>query len=310
MHLAAREGDLKLVKQQLQHEHVDSLDRYGSTPLMSAAQNGQTKIMEFLVNAGANVQASNKYGVTALISCVKGEFLESAQFLLSKQADVNVTTVYGQTPIHLAAQIDSLPMVQLLLQNGAVCYVRDDNGKLPSELVPQGGKVKALLEAQESEDKRELELVEQGGLAALPPAPAGPGAPAVQSRSSISGVPGAVVAAPHGTHTHSDDRFDDFIELHMEEQRPENEGLAAVSRSNRVPSVQGQSASHLPAPSQPSRTSQQQLGGATSTSSIQISFPASIVVPVGFGQDFEQRLARVEDKLDRMIEMLSRVFRG
>ncbi len=57
LHAAAREGDLDEVRRLIEDAGtpVDAGDRYDATPLMKAAENGHVEVVEYLIEAGADV---------------------------------------------------------------------------------------------------------------------------------------------------------------------------------------------------------------------------------------------------------------
>ena len=80
-------------------EGATAADARGNTALMFAARSGNTKEMQRLIAAGANVNAHNAAGNTALIIAAKNVRTSAARLLLDKGADVNATNNQGETAL-------------------------------------------------------------------------------------------------------------------------------------------------------------------------------------------------------------------
>ena len=80
-------------------ESATAADARGNTALMFAARSGDTKAMQRLIAAGANVNAHNAAGNTALMIASKNVNISAARLLLDKGADVNATNNQGETAL-------------------------------------------------------------------------------------------------------------------------------------------------------------------------------------------------------------------
>uniref|UniRef100_A0A8C1WTQ8 Ankyrin repeat domain 28b n=1 Tax=Cyprinus carpio TaxID=7962 RepID=A0A8C1WTQ8_CYPCA len=119
-----------------QNAQVNCVDAGGKTPLMMAAENGQTNAVEVLVSsakADLTLQDANKN--TALhLACSKGHET-SALLILEKITDrnlINSTSAALQTPLHVAAKNGLTVVVQELLAKGASVLAVDENGYTPA----------------------------------------------------------------------------------------------------------------------------------------------------------------------------------
>ena len=81
--------------------------------LIKACQNGFLELVEYLVSAGADVQAQYNY---ALITACEYGHLEVAKFLVSVGADVKVGDDYA---LHFAIKIRHIEMIGYLVSMGA-----------------------------------------------------------------------------------------------------------------------------------------------------------------------------------------------
>ena len=89
----------------------DSCPSSGQTPLMIAAYDGNTDLMEVLLSNGADIHAQDKHGRNVAHFACMGRYLEAVKILRTtavdwnKQGDVVIDSVYfnGISPLHIAA---------------------------------------------------------------------------------------------------------------------------------------------------------------------------------------------------------------
>ncbi|XP_076823769.1 ankyrin repeat domain-containing protein 17-like isoform X2 [Clavelina lepadiformis] len=90
-----------------------------STPLMEAAQEGQLDLVKFLIQQGANVNATTTSGDSALSYACEHGHTDVADHLLAAGADLEHETEGGRTPLMKAARAGHLCTVQFLISRGA-----------------------------------------------------------------------------------------------------------------------------------------------------------------------------------------------
>ncbi|MEJ2406268.1 MAG: ankyrin repeat domain-containing protein [Candidatus Thiodiazotropha sp.] len=137
IHTSALDGDIGSVQDlvnkgaDVEQKNSASGEYEGFTPLMMAINNGHEEVVRYLLDSGADVNASGKLGRTPLHLAAFNGMLELAQTLISQGANVNAKTVEGATPMHSAAIAikNNVQVLQLLLANGA-----DVNGGRDSEV--------------------------------------------------------------------------------------------------------------------------------------------------------------------------------
>ena len=127
--LAARAGDIArlkdLIKSDTDVEDVKILD--------NAASRGNTEVVSFLIEKGADVNAKRDDGWTPLHSAAYKRREDTARVLIAAGANVNAKTKWGTTPLHAAVSRgykgpNNEDVVRLLLEKGAEVNARDNSG--------------------------------------------------------------------------------------------------------------------------------------------------------------------------------------
>jgi len=85
------------------------------TPLIAAAHDGYTKILQLLLDAKANTEAKNRHDSTALISAASRGHTACVQLLLDAKAYIEAKDYVGQTALFSASFNGHPACVQLLL---------------------------------------------------------------------------------------------------------------------------------------------------------------------------------------------------
>lgn len=75
------------------------------TPLIKAVKEGESSVVDILIDEGCDVNMSNKYGDTALHYCCGDQYdnREMLEKLIAAKADATVRNRNGTTPLHKAA---------------------------------------------------------------------------------------------------------------------------------------------------------------------------------------------------------------
>lgn len=119
---------------------ANSTDKLGRTPLMDAAEIGSIKVIDVLVDNGAEVNAEDRENHTALSYCIdfvskkEPKFFEAAVVLVTKyRANPNYPGKFAnRTLLHCAAAQGKLELVKQLVEvNKAALRVYDNEGKTP-----------------------------------------------------------------------------------------------------------------------------------------------------------------------------------
>ena len=118
---AAMQGERASVRSLLrQGGDVNAAQGDGMTALHWAAVKSDVEMAEMLLYAGANVKATTRLGAyTPLFLAAKSGRPAMIEMLLEARADMNASTTTGATPLMLAAASGSVEAVTLLLDEGA-----------------------------------------------------------------------------------------------------------------------------------------------------------------------------------------------
>jgi ankyrin repeat protein len=123
---------------------VSWVDMTGQTSFLRAALSGDTKVMRFLLDRGADPAISTLAGTTPLMAAAgvnwtvaqtytvsKDALLEAIKICLERGADVNAVNSMGLTAVMGAANRGSDELIQFLVEQGARLDVKDAVGRTP-----------------------------------------------------------------------------------------------------------------------------------------------------------------------------------
>jgi uncharacterized protein len=117
---AAERGDWKAVTSLAQKYDVNSAQGDGMTALHWATYQNDLKMAQFLIQAGANVNAANRLqAVTPLLIASNTGNAAMINLLLKAGADANLPNAQGTTPLMLAAASGNVDAAKALLDHGA-----------------------------------------------------------------------------------------------------------------------------------------------------------------------------------------------
>ncbi len=98
-------------------------------PVLWAAANGNTEIVDLLLKADANIDDNGARHGTALHEAALNGHFDVVELLIDRKADLNLSDHCGATALHQAAASGDERIVSLLLENGADPTVRNKAGK-------------------------------------------------------------------------------------------------------------------------------------------------------------------------------------
>ena len=128
---AAVSGDLETFSSMNELNEVDESE---NTPLIWAADAGQTEVVEFLVKQkGVNLDVRGYLGATAVCRAARKGHLDCLNILIKHGANPDIPNIKMQYPLHFAAFKEHPDAVEALLVGGANPRVLDRKGRTPAQ---------------------------------------------------------------------------------------------------------------------------------------------------------------------------------
>jgi hypothetical protein len=138
---------------------INKVGEYGDTPLLVAAETGNTEIVKLLLEKDADINKTDNIGHTPLLVAAETVNPTMANILLENGADINKASNNGYTPLLAAARAGNTEMVKLLLEKDTDINKADHKNRTPliiSQLIGHNN-ITELLENTSIVDKFLLE---------------------------------------------------------------------------------------------------------------------------------------------------------
>ena len=120
----------------------DAANDEGMTALHYAAINGDTEIVRFLVEHGADITAQdNLLSRSAIHFAAEKGNLECIKYLAEQGADLLDRDIYGTTPMHYAARSNKLDVVKFLVDKKIDYRAKDARGWTAMHYAADGGSI-------------------------------------------------------------------------------------------------------------------------------------------------------------------------
>ncbi|KAE8908231.1 hypothetical protein PF003_g7470 [Phytophthora fragariae] len=163
---AASEGNLEAMRR-LREEHgadVNAADYDKRTPLHIAVSDEQLKMVDYLLQCGANAEALDRSGRAptspAFFRAVQEGNTENVKRSWLGGMGVNVTDELGRTSLHVAVENGQLGVIELLLSAGVNTNVVDARGRSPISIALEKQQF-AIAEMLRAHQKKKLVITRQ-----------------------------------------------------------------------------------------------------------------------------------------------------
>ncbi|KAN0066704.1 hypothetical protein V8E54_015174 [Elaphomyces granulatus] len=124
---------------------VDSVDRYGRTPLMYGVWNGHVAIIKRLLKAGARTDLADDIGGTALSYAICSGHNDMLRLLFKKGTKADSEDDTRMALLLSASEKGHEAVIKLLLESGKVNLdLKDWNGRTPLSCAVEGGSVAVI----------------------------------------------------------------------------------------------------------------------------------------------------------------------
>ena len=130
--MAAEKGNVEIIRLLLEYDAVtETLQANGETPaaipLVVAAEQGHTAVVEVLLDGGADINAVDFQGMSAINAALNAPHPETTQKLLDRGADPEESRRGGVTPLMLAARHNLTTIADDLISKGVDINAADSS---------------------------------------------------------------------------------------------------------------------------------------------------------------------------------------
>lgn len=129
---------------------INGTNNRGETALFHAAVEGNSKMVQILINYKADINICTNEGYSPLyMACLKG-FSRVANILLMSGANFDIITTKGSTPLHAACCSGCISIVTELLKRNADLSIKDSDGYTPSDVATREGHFNIIQEIKKT----------------------------------------------------------------------------------------------------------------------------------------------------------------
>lgn len=120
LHEASAHGSVKVMQVLVDHgADIEREDNAQQSPLILASALGKDEAVAFLLDKGAHIHKEGPRNHSPLHSAACGGFTSTVQLLLDRGADPNRPSQYGHTPLYKAISYNRCEVAALLIKRGA-----------------------------------------------------------------------------------------------------------------------------------------------------------------------------------------------
>lgn len=123
----------------------DSMNRFGERPISYSARCGHFHVISFLLERGADVNATTTSGISMFCRACADAPLEVVKILFEAGGNIHHQCDAGRTPFRFACQSSQFETMEFLLSKGANINEPDSNKATPLIGCAMGGKLQGVL---------------------------------------------------------------------------------------------------------------------------------------------------------------------
>jgi ankyrin repeat protein len=142
---AAATGNVRVVERLINKgADFNTRNSQGETALLLACEHGYASTALRLLDAGADVNGCDLRGNSPLHFASRRGDNELALMILNKGGDPNLVDKNGATPLHRAVEHGNVATVRCLLEHGANCFIRNSLEELPARIARKKHQLEAM----------------------------------------------------------------------------------------------------------------------------------------------------------------------
>ncbi|XP_053406153.1 ankyrin-2-like isoform X1 [Mercenaria mercenaria] len=122
-----------------------TVENRGDNAIHLAARRGKLKIIKQMKKLGANLEQKNLHGNVPMHYAAKGGFLDLVKYLKDNGADLNITNNDGESPLHEAVKTQTMDIIENFVDLGMSPNVKNEqDGDTPLHTAMRCGAVEAM----------------------------------------------------------------------------------------------------------------------------------------------------------------------
>ncbi|KAF5306570.1 hypothetical protein FQR65_LT07297 [Abscondita terminalis] len=142
---ACKIGNIELVKKMRPLvANIDLQNNHGETALHVSVANNHLDVARFLVDEGADVNATDENVVTPYYLACKLGAVDFVEKLLPLVEDVNLQNILGGTALHVCLENEDIEIARFLIEKGADLNLSDDSNMTPFLYLCKYGEIELI----------------------------------------------------------------------------------------------------------------------------------------------------------------------